>query len=467
MVSAGDSADGGDGTDELGTDFRAWNAGLTFDLTSDAQTILGGLLGGTFTNFETFTVIGTAFADSLTGSVGNDFLDGDAGDDTLNGGAGNDGLYGGFGADILNGGAGNDSLQAGAYFFGQLIEGVSGTRLDDGAVDTVSGGDGDDTATLGFGDNFDGGAGTDRVAVSLAGRTTGVTLDLTTDAVARLAAAANANYTNVEFLTNSLYLTEFDDVMTWTGITGGNASGSGNLYGQGGNDWIISGAGTQFVGGNEGDDYLDTGIGNDRLWGRSGADTLLGGDGVDILLGDEDNDNAVRGVLPSGDDVLNGGAGNDQLWGGGGSDSLVGEDGNDLIRGDAHTYVVTQSRPELAAFVIEGNDLVDGGLGDDTIYGDGGDDMLTGGAGNDLLEGGSGVDTAVFSGPWAGYTISTVGLTTTVAGPDGTDTLTGIERLRFADLTLIVGADGGQYFAGTAGVDPPEAARRADADPPP
>jgi multidrug efflux pump subunit AcrB len=57
---------------------------------------------------------------------------------------------------------------------------------------------------LGFGDNFDGGAGTDRVTVSLAGRTSGVILDLTTDAVARLAGAANATYANVEFLNNRL-----------------------------------------------------------------------------------------------------------------------------------------------------------------------------------------------------------------------------------------------------------------------
>ena len=428
IVSVGDTADGGDGTDQLGTDFRALNAGLTLDLTSDAQTVLGGLLGGTFTSFETFSVVGTAFADSLTGSVGNDFLDGDAGDDTINGGDGNDSLFGGLGADILNGGAGNDGITAGRYGWGVLIGGVQGSRLDDGVVDTVSGGDGDDTATLGFGDNFDGGAGTDRIIVSLAGRTSGVILDLTADAVARLASAANATYANVEFLSNSLGLTEFDDVMTWTGITGGNTSGSGNLYGFGGDDRIISDVGTQFVGGNQGDDYLDTGIGNDRLWGGSGNDTLLGGDGVDILYGDEDNDNALNGVLPAGNDVLNGGAGNDELWGGGGSDNLMGGDGNDLIRGDAHTYAVNFGRPDLAPFVVEGNDIIDGGLGDDNIFGDGGNDIITGGFGNDRLDGGAGIDTVSYAYRTAGFflNLSIQGVAQLAGGES--ETLVGIEN---------------------------------------
>jgi hypothetical protein len=53
------------------------------------------------------------------------------------------------------------------------------------------------------------------------------------------------------------------------------------------------------------------------------------------------------------------------------------------------------------------------------------------------------IDTAVFSGPRAGYTISVVAGKLTVtdtAGTDGTDTLTGIERLRFSDTTVAVAA---------------------------
>ena len=53
-------------------------------------------------------LVGSAFADALTGDAGNNILLGGLGDDTLRGGAGNDMLNGGGGADILEGGAGAD-----------------------------------------------------------------------------------------------------------------------------------------------------------------------------------------------------------------------------------------------------------------------------------------------------------------------------------------------------------------------
>ncbi len=69
-------------------------------------------------------------------------------------------------------------------------------------------------------------------------------------------------------------------------------------------------------------------------------------------------------------------------------------------------------------------------------------DTLTGGAGNDQINGGDGTDTAVFAGSIANYafgvdsngTLTVTG--TGAAAGDGTDTLTGIEVLRFADQTL-------------------------------
>ena len=98
----------------------------------------------------------------------------------------------------------------------------------------------------------------------------------------------------------------------------------------------------------------------------------------------------------------------------------------------------------------------------DTITGLGGDDIITGGSGNDTINGGAGADTAVFSGSMAASTVSTTGGTITVVGPDGTDTLTEIEYLRFNDGTLIVGAGGGQLIEGTAGNDVLEGTAFAD-----
>jgi flagellin-like hook-associated protein FlgL len=82
-----------------------------------------------------------------------------------------------------------------------------------------------------------------------------------------------------------------------------------------------------------------------------------------------------------------------------------------------------------------------GGQGDDIITGNSADNTLTGGAGDDTLGGGTGDDVAVFSGALADYTINTVaGVTTVIAnvGTDGTDTLTSVETLNFADLSYSV-----------------------------
>src|SRR5205085_1800921 len=62
-----------------------------------------------------------------------------------------------------------------------------------------------------------------------------------------------------------------------------------------------------------------------------------------------------------------------------------------------------------------------------------------GGAGDDMLIGGPDLDTARYSAPRSAYSIIKSGVNTTVSGPDGTDTLTGVERLQFADDLIRVG----------------------------
>ena len=81
------------------------------------------------------------------------------------------------------------------------------------------------------------------------------------------------------------------------------------------------------------------------------------------------------------------------------------------------------------------NHQLNGQAGNDVLAGGAGDDLLIGGAGNDTIDGGDGVDTAIFAGLHSAYTISTVGATTTVSGPDGTDTVTNVEFFQFDDLT--------------------------------
>ena len=138
---------------------------------------------------------GGAGADQLFGGAGVDLLHGDAGDDLLTGGAGNDRieacegndtLLGGEGDDVLIGGGGNDLLQGGAgqdALIGgddddQLIGGIGSDTLDglngndeiwgqdasgdDGTLDFLNGGGGDDILHLGAGDYGNGGEGADQ-----------------------------------------------------------------------------------------------------------------------------------------------------------------------------------------------------------------------------------------------------------------------------------------------------------------
>ena len=75
--------------------------------------------------------------------------------------------------------------------------------------------------------------------------------------------------------------------------------------------------------------------------------------------------------------------------------------------------------------------------GNDTINGNKYDDILRGGSGSDTLNGGSNVDTAIVSGLRAAYTVTQTSTGVwSVNGPDGTDTLSNIEYLKFDDETL-------------------------------
>jgi serralysin len=143
-------------------------------------------------------------------------------------------------------------------------------------------------------------------------------------------------------------------------------------------------------------------------------------------------DNDVRALIEN----AIGGAGDDSIGGNQANNNLQGRAGHDTLRG------------------LTGDDTLDGGIGDDT---------LIGGAGNDTLIGGSGFDTADYSDASLEVIIDLA-----VAGPQnsegtGTDTVSGIERLRGgsggdqlrgdgAD-NRIEGGDGGDTIEGRGGND--------------
>ncbi len=82
---------------------------------------------------------------------------------------------------------------------------------------------------------------------------------------------------------------------------------------------------------------------------------------------------------------------------------------------------------------------IEGGLGNDTLLADAGANVITGNGGDDVIDGRDGIDTAVFSGNRADYTVTFDGTTYTVVDKRGIDSttvgdkLTNIEVLKFAD----------------------------------
>ena len=107
---------GGDGIDTLSSIENLIGSGFADALsgTSGDNTISGG--GGN---------------DTLKGYAGIDTLNGDAGDDTLNGGASNDVLNGGDNNDLLIGQDGNDTLNGGSGADTFVFD-------DDGGADTIN-----------------------------------------------------------------------------------------------------------------------------------------------------------------------------------------------------------------------------------------------------------------------------------------------------------------------------------------
>lgn len=95
-----------------------------------------------------------------------------------------------------------------------------------------------------------------------------------------------------------------------------------------------------------------------------------------------------------------------------------------------------------------GDEILRGDAYDNSIYGYGGNDRLVGKRGNDLLDGGSGTDTSEYAQTKANYEIRPLNNHWIVSGPDGNDSLFGVERLHFSDTNIaldITGTAGQAY----------------------
>lgn len=107
------------------------------------------------------TLYGHSGDDLLQGDDGDDSMVGGQGDDTVEGGQGDDALHGYHGDDELRGGAGEDTLFGGIG--NDILHGFTKMGEDDGVVDFLNGGEGDDTITAGANDVVTAGDGADTI----------------------------------------------------------------------------------------------------------------------------------------------------------------------------------------------------------------------------------------------------------------------------------------------------------------
>ncbi|HEY0012291.1 MAG TPA: M10 family metallopeptidase C-terminal domain-containing protein [Allosphingosinicella sp.] len=220
----------------------------------------------------------------------------------------------------------------------------------------------------------------------------------------------------------------------------------------------IAPAGGQVLTGNDLDNVIEGGAGDDVIEGKGGADTLDGGGGADrfVYRAFSDSTSAAPDVVrgfQTGIDKIDLTALGPVLirWtesaGADGAPvtmlSAAGRAGSLLIRieGRIGAGDVLADRGIAAT---PGDDILEGTAGYDLFDAGGGDDELTGKGGDDDLYGGDGIDTAVYAGNRADYDIQTGGKVTVrdlnaANGDEGTDSLDGIERLRFADYTVSLG----------------------------
>ncbi|UVE16259.1 heme peroxidase [Pseudomonas sp. LS44] len=418
-----------------------------------------------YTGDEHVVLGGTDGNDVLVSSLGDDTLYGDAGDDRLEGGFGNDFLFGGAGDDILTDRGGDDNIQGGE------------------GNDVIHGGNGIDLILGGFGSDFIvkiedeseifGGTGNDFI---LAARANEMTFgnegdDWIEHGMADGAAGDNFDsFGNDPILGHDVFIGEAGIIDRMDGEGGddimmGNGGEGDRYVGMSGFDWAAFrddpyGVSVDFSmrafnetpiapssasvlarfemteglsGSQHGDilrgDSLDTaGILTSGIHG-----SVLNAAGIARIAGMQEFLDAMQGAP-----VSSFGSGN-IILGGSGSDIIEGRGGDDLLHGDKYlnvkigvtghpTITSANSMTELVPYMLSGEIRPD---------------QLS--IVRELLDGEADYDTAVFSGLSTEYTFDFEGdvlvVTDSVVGRDGTDRLTGIERLQFNDGAVPISGD--------------------------
>jgi Ca2+-binding RTX toxin-like protein len=359
---------------------------------ADTQGFLATFGGGGNDNFNASTgsnyvrfdgglgsdiIVGTSFADFLSGSAGIDSLSGGGGDDTLFGGSNVDYLEGGDGDDMLVGGTNGDYYSVG---IGQGSDTISDAG-NAGALDTIRFYSGSTFGAIDF-DWFS----VDGADLLIQATDSGGVLVLDVRIENMGSSAGAVEIFNLYASDGSALTQSWDLVALWAELSAPttpppvvppevtpppDAPGSDTIVLTEGSDSWTGSSADETVWGRGGNDGINAGGGENTIFGGAGNDTLQGGNDNDAIVADDDDTQD----------------GNDVVFGHGGDDLIVGLDGDDVLAGGA------------------GNDALFGGDGDDLL--DGADSSASNDLGVDWLDGGSGLDVAIlnFSGATMGQTL--------------------------------------------------------------
>jgi Ca2+-binding RTX toxin-like protein len=401
----------GNGNTRLG--FNNATAGVTVDIAAGTDSGDASVGNDTFTGVN--AVMGSMFADSLSGSAGNETFTGLGGNDFIDGRGGFDtasynNIYlstGGVSVDLAAGTAtgdssiGTDTLRS--------IEGIQGTNAADTFVATGYG----DPGALNVGNNgtfnqFEGLAGNDIITgngftrLLYINATGGVSINLQGGTATGDASVGSDTFTGVYSVTGS----NFADVYDATNFNAGGLGLYNEFQGLAGNDTITGNGNTRLY-------YASAtgGVSIDLLHGTATGEASVGSDtfsGVYSVMGsnfaDVYNATGFTGTTLGTYNEFQGFAGNDTITGNGNTqiqylsatagvtvDMQAGTASGDASVGqDTFTGVNSVAGSNF-------NDALYGDSGSDFLSGFDGNDVLDGRGGNDVLTGGTGADTFVYS----------------------------------------------------------------------
>ena len=334
--------------------------------------------------------------------------------------------------------------------------------LDAADHNSIVGNSGANVITVSGGvDAVDGGLGNDRLIVDYHLATGAVTGNST------------SNFTEAGIGGRMVTITD-GTIENFTVLTG---SGADTITTGAGNDVIEAGDGANTITAGQGANFIIGGKDADTITALDGGNVIDGGDGTNVITSGGGDDTIVSGT---GADTIVAGAGADQITVRGGADSVDAGPGTDRLvvdysamttnvsggvtggnlstgyvghiadlvsnlvnfQGTENFTITTGSGNDLVT-TGDGVDMLSGGAGSDTLDSGAGNDALRGGPGNDRLIGGTGADTAAYSGDRTDHTLTVHadGTSTMVdnrpGSPDGTDTVTGVERFLFDTGTPI------------------------------